>query len=161
MRATRARRLRPDAAPAHSAQTQIELLERARRQLPLEVVSDLRTEIVMWIAAACAATTLCQAAQDARINFLAGTICRPACARRSSRSPRTGWRPSIRQDGSEREGAQIAEVTNIEARPDPVAGMLPGHHPPRATPPGRAADLHRRGRGRLQATLTDLEGTRP
>src|SRR5438045_1852619 len=64
--------LRPGGAPAHSAQAQIDVLDRALAQLPVEVASDLDTEIVMRIDAAGAATSLCRAAQDARINFLVG-----------------------------------------------------------------------------------------
>ena len=41
-------------------------------QLPVDVVFDLDTEIVMRIDSAGAASALCQTAQDARINFLVG-----------------------------------------------------------------------------------------
>ena len=47
--------LRGGGAPAHSAQAQIDVLDLALAQLPVEVVSDLETEIVMRIDSAGAA----------------------------------------------------------------------------------------------------------
>ena len=47
--------LRGGGAPAHSAQAQLDVLDMALAQLPVEVVSDLDTEIVMRIDSAGAA----------------------------------------------------------------------------------------------------------
>jgi hypothetical protein len=55
--------LRPGGAPAHSAQAQIDVLDLALAQLPVDVVGDLDTEIVMRIDSAGAAA---QAARTAR-----------------------------------------------------------------------------------------------
>ena len=54
--------LRGGGAPARSAQAQIDVLDMALAQLPVEVVGDLDTEIVMRIDSAGAAGALCQAA---------------------------------------------------------------------------------------------------
>ena len=89
--------LRGGGAPAHSAQAQLDVLDMALAQLPVEVVSDLDTEIVMRIDSAGAAGALCQAAQDANIAFLVGSICSPASANRSCNCPRKlGVRRSAR-----------------------------------------------------------------
>ena len=58
--------LRGGGAPAHSALVQIDVLDMVLAQLPVDVVSDLDSEIVMRIDSAGAAGALCQAAQDAR-----------------------------------------------------------------------------------------------
>jgi Transposase DDE domain group 1 len=142
--------LRPGGAPAHSAQAQIDLLDMALAQLPVEVVSDLDTEIVMRIDAAGAATTLCQAAQDAGINFLVGFDLFTGVREAILSLPEEEWRPAIRQDGSEREGAQVAEITHVERldlTPWPAGSrvIIRRERPP----PGSAADLHRPRRAPL------------
>jgi hypothetical protein len=106
--------LRPGGAPAHSAQAQIDVLDLALAQLPVEVVSDLETEIVMRIDAAGAACSLCQAAQDADINFLVGFDLFPGVREAILSLEEDAWRPAIRQNGEERGGAQVAEITHVE-----------------------------------------------
>src|SRR5437764_4723178 len=106
--------LRPGGAPAHSAQAQIDVLDLALAQLPVEVVSDLDIEIVMRIDAAGAASSLCQAAQDAGINFLVGFDLFTGVREAILSLPEDAWRPAIRQDGTERESAQVAEVTQVQ-----------------------------------------------
>ena len=106
--------LRGGGAPAHSAQAQIDVLDLALAQLPVEVVSDLDTEIVMRIDSAGAAGALCQAAQDANIAFLVGFDLFTGVRESILQLPEDAWRPALRQDGQERDGAQIAEITHIE-----------------------------------------------
>ena len=106
--------LRGGGAPAHSAQAQIDVLDLALAQLPVEVVGDLDTEIVMRIDSAGAAGALCQAAQDANIGFLVGFDLFTGVRESILQLPEDAWRPAIRQDGQERDGAQIAEITHVE-----------------------------------------------
>src|SRR5213080_4492019 len=106
--------LRPGGAPPHSAHAQIGVLDRALAQLPVEVVSDLHTEIVMRIDSAGAASALCQTAHDARINFLVGFDLFAGVREAILSLPEDAWRPAIRQNGEEREGAQVAEITHVD-----------------------------------------------
>src|SRR4051812_36653544 len=66
--------LRPGNAAAHSAADQIAVLDDALEQLPRAVISDPESEIVLRADSAGAALELCQAARDARIGFLVGSI---------------------------------------------------------------------------------------
>lgn len=151
--------LRPGGAPAHSAQAQIEMLDQALAQLPVDVVSDLDTEIVMRIDAAGAATSLCQAAQDAGINYLVGFDLFTGVREAILSLPEDAWRPAIRQDGTEREGAQVAEITHVERLdltpwPDGSRVIIRRERPH----PGAQLTFTDHEGHRFQATLTDLEG---
>ena len=151
--------LRGGGAPAHSAQAQIDVLDLALAQLPVEVVSDLDTEIVMRIDSAGAAGDLCQAAQDANIAFLVGFDLFTGVRESILQLPEDAWRPALRQDGEPREGAQIAEITHVERLGShAVAGALAGDHSPRASAPRRALKFTDPEGHRFQATLTDLTG---
>jgi hypothetical protein len=149
--------LRPGNAGAHGAADQIAVLEQALEQLPREVVADLQTEIVLRADSAGAALGLCQAARDARIGYLVGFDLTKQVRRAILSLPEHAWRPALRQNGEERDGAQVAEITHMlefydwpersrvivrRERPHPGAQLtftdLDGH--------------------RFQATLTDLAG---
>jgi hypothetical protein len=151
--------LRPGGAPAHSAQAQIDVLDLALAQLPVEVVSDLGTEIVMRIDSAGAASALCQAAQDAGIGFLVGFDLFAGVREAILSLPDDAWRPAIRQNGEEREGAQVAEITRVERLdlapwPEGSRVIIRRERPhPGAQLTFTDADGHR-----FQATLTDLDG---
>jgi hypothetical protein len=151
--------LRPGGAPAHSAQAQIDVLDRALAQLPVDVVSDLRTEIVMRIDSAGAASALCQTAQDARINFLVGFDLFAGVREAILSLPENAWRPAIRQDGSEREGAHVAEITHVERLdltpwPEGSRVIIRRERPH----PGAQLTFTDHEGHRFQATLTDLTG---
>ena len=104
--------LRPGNAAAHGAADQIAVLEQALEQLPREVVADLDTEIVLRADSAGSALGLCQAARDAKINYLVGFDLTKQVRRAILSLPEDAWRPALRQDGSERDGAQVAEITD-------------------------------------------------
>jgi hypothetical protein len=151
--------LRPGGAPAHSAQAQFDVLDRALGQLPVEVASDLDTEIVMRIDAAGAATSLCQAAQDAGINFVVGFDLHTGVREAILSLPEDAWRAAIRQDGSERDGAQVAEITDIERLdltpwPEGSRVIVRRERPH----PGAQLSFTDHEGHRFQATLTDLKG---
>jgi hypothetical protein len=131
----------------------------ALAQLPVEVVSDLDTEIVMRIDSAGAASALCQAAQDANIGFLVGFDLFTGVRESILQLPEDAWRPAIRQDGQEREGAQIAEITHIERLdltpwPDGSRVIIRRERPH----PGAQLKFTDHEGHRFQATLTDLTG---
>jgi hypothetical protein len=151
--------LRGGGAPAHSAQAQIDVLDLALAQLPVAVDSDLDTDIVMRIDSAGAAGALCQAAQDANIAFLVGFDLFTGVRESILQLPEDAWRPALRQDGQERDGAQIAEITHVERLdltpwPDGSRVIVRRERPhPGAQLKFTDADGHR-----FQATLTDLGG---
>lgn len=151
--------LRPGGAPAHSAQAQIEVLDLALGQLPVEVVGDLDTEIVMRIDSAGAASALCQAAQDANIAFLVGFDLFTGVRESILQLPEHAWRPAVRQDGQERDGAQIAEITHIDRLdltpwPEGSRVIIRRERPH----PGAQLKFTDHEGHRFQATLTDLTG---
>jgi hypothetical protein len=150
--------LRPGNAAAHSAADQIAVLDEALEQLPRAVISDPECEIVLRADSAGAALELCQAARDARIGFLVGFDLTKQVRRAILSLPEHAWRPALRQDGHERDGAQVTEITDQlefydwpqrsrvivrRERPHPCAQLsftdIDGH--------------------RFQATLTDLPGS--
>jgi hypothetical protein len=149
--------LRAGNAPAHGAADQIAVLDDALEQLPLKVIADPACELVLRADAAGSARELCQAARDARIGYLVGFDLTKQVRRAILSLPGDAWRPALRQDGGEREGARVAEITELlefyewpegsrvivrRERPHPGAQLnftdLEGH--------------------RFQATLTDLVG---
>jgi len=151
--------LRPGGAPAHSAQAQIEMLDLALAQIPRAVLSDLNTQIVMRIDAAGAASSLCQAAQDAGIGFLVGFDLFTGVREAILSLPEDAWVPAIRQDGEPRDGAQVAEVTHVERLdltpwPEGSRVIIRRERPH----PGAQLKFTDHDGHRFQATLTDLTG---
>jgi hypothetical protein len=149
--------LRPGNAPAHSAADQIAVLEQALEQLPCEVVADLDTEIVLRTDAAGSALALCQAARDAKINYLVGFDLTKQVRRAILTLPETAWRPALRQNGEQRDGAQVAEITHLldfYDWPERSRVIVRRERPhPGAQLSFTDVDGHR-----FQATLTDLAG---
>jgi hypothetical protein len=149
--------LRPGNAAAHGAADQIAVLEQALEQLPREVVADLDTEIVLRADSAGSALALCQAARDAKINYLVGFDLTKQVRRAILSLPEARWRPALRQDGSERDGAQVAEITDLLEFydwPDGSRVIVRRERPhPGAQLTFTDSDGHR-----FQATLTDLAG---
>jgi hypothetical protein len=125
------------------------VLDLALAQLPREVLSDLDTEIVLRADSAGAAFDLCQAAQDAKIAFVVGFDLFAGVRESILALPEEAWRPALRQDGQEREGAQVAEITHM-----PRLDLTPW--------PARSRVIVRRERPHpgAQLTFTDLEGHR-
>jgi hypothetical protein len=151
--------LRPGGAPAHSAQAQLDVLDLALAQIPRAVVGDLDTEIVMRIDAAGATSSLCQAAQEAGIGFLVGFDLFTGVREAILSLPEDAWRPAIRQDGEERDSAQVAEITHIERLdltpwPDGSRVIIRRERPH----PGAQLKFTDHEGHRFQATLTDLTG---
>jgi Transposase DDE domain group 1 len=149
--------LRPGNAAAHGAADQIAVLEEALEQLPREVVADLDTEIVLRADSAGSALALCQAARDAKINYLVGFDLTKQVRRAILSLPEDAWRPALRQDGSERDGAQVAEITDLlefYEWPDGSRVIVRRERPH----PGAQLTFTDLDGHRFQATLTDLDG---
>jgi hypothetical protein len=149
--------LRPGNAPAHGAADQIAVLEQALEQLPREVVADLKTEIVLRADSAGAALALCQAARDAKINYLVGFDLTKQVRRAILSLPEPAWRPALRQNGEARDGAHVAEITpmlEFYDWPERSRVIVRRERPhPGAQLSFTDVDGHR-----FQATLTDLAG---
>jgi DDE family transposase len=149
--------LRPGNAPAHGAADQIAVLDEALEQLPLKVVADPECEIVMRADAAGSARELCQAARDARIGYLVGFDLTKQVRRAILSLPGHAWRPARRQDGGEREGAQVAEITELLEFYDWPEGSRVIVRRERPHPGAQLTFTDLEGH-RFQATLTDLLG---
>ena len=150
-------RLRPGNAAAHGAADQIDVLVEALEQLPLDVVADLETRIVLRADSAGSALALCQAARDAKINYLVGFDLTKQVRRAILSLPEARWRPALRQDGSERDGAQVAEITDrleFYDWPDGSRVIVRRERPH----PGAQLTFTDLDGHRFQATLTDLDG---
>ena len=164
--------LRPGNAPPHSAADQITVLEQALEQIPRDVVADLDTEIVLRTDSAGSALALCQAARDAKIAYLVGFDLTKQVRRAILSLPEHAWSPALRQDGRERDGAQVAEITELlefydwpersrvivrRERPHPGAQLsftdVDGHRFQASLTdlPGDAVQLERLHRGRAHA----------
>jgi hypothetical protein len=149
--------LRPGNAPAHSAADQIAVLEQALEQLPRDVVKDLETEIVLRTDAAGSALALCQAARDARINYLVGFDLTKQVRRAILLLPEHAWHPALRQNGEPRDGAQVAEITHMLDFYDWPEGSRVIVRRERPHPGAQLSFTDVDGH-RFQATLTDLAG---
>jgi hypothetical protein len=149
--------LRPGNAPAHGAADQIAVLDEALEQLPREVIADPDCEIVMRADAAGSARELCQAARDARIGYLVGFDLTKQVRRAILSLPDAAWRPALRQDGGEREGAQVAEITELLEFYDWPDGSRVIVRRERPHPGAQLSFTDLEGH-RFQATLTDLAG---
>jgi len=149
--------LRPGNAAAHSAADQIAVLDDALEQLPRAVISDPDCEIVLRADSAGAALELCQAARDARIGFLVGFDLTKQVRRAILSLPEHAWRPALRQDGHERDGAQVTEITDrLEFYDWPQRSRVIVR---RERPhPGAQLSFTDVDGHRFQATLTDLTG---
>src|SRR5215216_2603851 len=149
--------LRPGNAAAHSAADQIAVLDDALEQLPRAVISDPDCEVVLRADSAGAALELCQAARDARICFLVGFDLTKQVRRAILSLPEHAWRPALRQNGEERDGAQVAEISDMLEFydwPERSRVIVRRERPhPGAQLSFTDVDGHR-----FQATLTDLVG---
>lgn len=149
--------LRPGNASSHSAADQIAVLDAALEQLPRDLVADLECEIVLRADGAGGAVELCRAARDAKINYLVGFDLTKQVRSAILSLPEHAWRPALRQDGSEREGAQVAEITErleFYEWPERSRVIVRRERPH----PGAQLTFTDLEGHRFQATLTDLAG---
>ena len=147
--------LRPGNAGANTASDHIEVIDLALEQLPREVVET--AQIVVRTDSAAATHELTDELRAARINFLMGFDLTEPVRRAILALPESAWTPAIRQDGKEREGAWVAEITdrlNLSAWPAGTRVIVRRERPH----PGAQLSFCDHDGHRFLATLTDLAG---
>jgi Transposase DDE domain group 1 len=95
--------------------------------------------------------------REARISFVMGYDLTESVRRAILGLPESAWRAAIRQDGEEREGARVAEITdrlNLSAGPDGTRVIVRRERPH----PGAQLSFCDHDGHRFLATLTDLDG---
>jgi hypothetical protein len=147
--------LRPGNAGANTAADHIELVELALEQLPPEVVET--APIVIRTDSAAATHELTDELRAARIGFLMGFDLTETVREAILGLPEAAWTRAIRQDGDDREGAWVAEITdrlNLSAWPDGTRVIVRRERPH----PGAQLSFTDHDGHRFLATLTDLSG---
>jgi hypothetical protein len=147
--------LRPGNAGANTAADHIELLDLALEQLPRPAAAD--GEVTVRTDSAGATHEFCEHLREARVNFLMGFELRQAVRDAILALPETAWRQAVRQDGSERDGAQVAELTDhldLATWPTGSRVIVRRERPH----PGAQLSFTDHDGHRFLATLTDLTG---
>jgi hypothetical protein len=147
--------LRPGNAGANTAADHLELVELALEQLPRATIEE--AEIVVRTDSAGATHELCDGLRAARVHFMMGLELRPAIRDAILALPEGAWRQAVRQDGSDRDGAQVAELTDrldLAGWPDGSRVIVRRERPH----PGAQLSFTDHDGHRFLATLTDLHG---
>jgi hypothetical protein len=147
--------LRPGNAGANTASDHIEIVDLALEQLPREIVEH--TPILVRTDSAAATHELTDELRAARIDFLMGYDLTEPVRQAVVGLPESAWAPAIRQDGEEREGAWVAEITDrldLAGWPAGTRVIVRRERPH----PGAQLSFSDHDGHRFLATLTDLEG---
>lgn len=147
--------LRPGNAGANTASDHVDVVELVLEQLPRDVVED--AEIVVRTDSAAATHQLTDELRAARISFLMGFDLTEGVREAILGLPESAWRPAIGQDGDEREGAWVAEITdrlNLGGWPQGSRVIVRRERPH----PGAQLSFTDHDGHRFLATLTDLAG---
>jgi Transposase DDE domain group 1 len=147
--------LRPGNAGANTAADHLQIVELVLEQLPREVVET--TVIVVRTDSAAATHELTDELRAARINFLMGFDLTEAIRDAILGLPESAWRPALRQDGEEREGAWVSEITDrlqLSGWPAGSRVIVRRERPH----PGTQLSFTDHDGHRFLATLTDLDG---
>jgi hypothetical protein len=147
--------LRPGNAGANTAADHLQIIELVLEQLPREVVET--TPIVVRTDSAAATHELTDELRAARINFLMGFDLTEAIRDAILGLPESAWGPAIRQDGEEREGAWVSEITDRLGLSGWPAGSRVIVRRERPHPGAQLSFTDHDGH-RFLATLTDLDG---
>jgi hypothetical protein len=147
--------LRPGNAGANTASDHVDVVDLVLEQLPRHIVESAR--IVVRTDSGAATHELTDELRAARISF--GTGFDPTeTIRRAIREPgETAWRPAIRQDGEEREGAWVAAITDrldLSGWPAGSRVIVRRERPH----PGAQLSFTDHDGHRIPATPTDLDG---
>ncbi len=102
--------LRAGNAGANTATDQIAVAEDALAQLPREVAEQ--ADILLRTDSAGATHDLLDWCRDGRIRFSVGLDLTEAVRKAILEVPDGDWAPALRQDGNERDGAWVAEITD-------------------------------------------------
>jgi DDE family transposase len=147
--------LRPGNAGANTAADHVEIVDLALEQLPRQVVEA--AQIVVRTDSAGATHELCDELRAARINFLMGFDLTEAVRAAILGLPESAWRPAIGQDGTTRESAWVAEITDrlqLTGWPAGARVIVRRERPH----PGAQLSFSDHDGHRFLATLTDLAG---
>jgi hypothetical protein len=147
--------LRPGNAGANTASDHVGIVDLALEQLPREVVET--AQIVVRTDSAAATHELTDELRAARINFLMGYDLTEPVRDAILAVPQSGWRPALRQDGEERDGAWVAEISdqlNLAGWPAGTRVIVRRERPH----PGAQLSFTDHDGHRFLATLTDLSG---
>jgi Transposase DDE domain group 1 len=147
--------LRPGNAGANTASDHIEVVELVLEQLPREVVET--TPLLVRTDSAAATHQFTDELRAANINFLMGCDLTETIRDAILGLPESAWRPAIRQDGAEREGAWVAEITerlDLSGWPAGSRVIVRRERPH----PGAQLSFTDHDGHRFLATLTDLDG---
>jgi hypothetical protein len=147
--------LRPGNAGANTAADHIELVALALEQLPGEAVTD--SEIVVRTDSAAATHEFTDDLVDANLRFLMGYDLTETVRDAILGLPENAWRPAVRQDGEQREGAWVAELTDrldLSTWPEGARVIVRRERPH----PGAQLSFTDHDGHRFQCTLTDLPG---
>jgi hypothetical protein len=147
--------LRPGNAGANTAADHIDVVELALEQLPRQVVEQ--AQIVVRTDSAAATHELTDELRAARVSFLMGLDLTAGVREAIRGLPEAAWRPAIRQDGEQREGAWVAEITDrldLTTWPDGSRVIVRRERPH----PGAQLSFTDHDGHRFLATLTDLDG---
>ena len=102
--------LRPGNAGANTAADHITVVDAALEQIPQEIVGNAR--IVVRTDSAGATHEFLDYLHEARIGYLCGYDLTEGVRAAILDLPENAWVAALRQDGSERDGAQVAELTD-------------------------------------------------
>jgi hypothetical protein len=147
--------LRPGNAGANTAADHIEIIELVLDQFPRKVVED--TPIVVRTDSAAATHEFTDELRAARVNFLMGFDLTATIRAAILGLPEAAWRPAVRQDGDEREGAWVAEITDrldLSGWPQSCRVIVRRER----SHPGAQLSFTDHDGHRFLATLTDLDG---
>jgi Transposase DDE domain group 1 len=147
--------LRPGNAGANTAVDHVEIVDLALEQLPRAVVES--AQIVVRTDSAAATHELTDELRAARINFLMGFDLTEPVRGAILALPESAWRPAVRQDGEDRDGAWVAEITDrlsLSGWPEGSRVIVRRERPH----PGAQLSFCDHDGHRFLATLTDLEG---
>jgi len=147
--------LRPGNAGANTAADHVEIVELVLEQLPREVVES--AEVVVRTDSAAATHDFTDELRAADIRFLMGFDLTEALREAILALPESAWRPALRQDGAEREGAWVAEITgrlDLSGWPSGCRVIVRRERPH----PGAQLSFTDHDGHRFLATLTDLNG---
>ncbi len=147
--------LRPGNAGANTAADHLGVVEAALEQLPRAVVEQ--TEILVRTDSAGATHELLEFLREGRIGYSVGFDLTEPVRGAILAVTEPDWRPAVRQDGEDREGAQVAEITDrldLSGWPEGSRVIVRRERPH----PGAQLSFTDHDGHRFQAILTDQEG---
>jgi Transposase DDE domain group 1 len=147
--------LRPGNAGANTAADHIEILDLVLEQLPRAVIESAR--IIVRTDSAAATHEFTDELRAAHINFLMGFDLTESIRSAILALPESAWRRAIGQDGEDREGAWVAEISHLLDLGAWPAGSRVIVRRERPHPGAQLSFTDHDGH-RFLATLTDLDG---